>query len=83
MSMRRRTIAGAVATAGATSLAIAAPATATAVRQPDIAAAMRQFHENYNRNEIDRSGSLVVDDVFDVNTFHTDPASQFEAVSVV
>lgn len=35
---------------------------------PDIAAVMRQFHTNYNNNEIDKSGDLVVDDVIaDIN----------------
>ena len=34
----------------------------------DIAAVMRQFHTNYNNNEIDKSGDLVVDDVIaDIN----------------
>jgi len=34
----------------------------------DIAAVMRQFHTNYNNNEIDKSRELVVDDVVaDIN----------------
>lgn len=68
MNRQRRSIMGALATAGVAPLPIATPAAARSAQPPDIAAVMRQFHENYNRNEIDKSGGLVVDDVIaDVN----------------
>jgi len=68
MHNHRRGVLGILATAGASPLLAATPALAGSPSRPDIAATMRQFHENYNRNEIDKSGDLVVDDVIaDIN----------------
>ncbi|MFA4938843.1 ester cyclase [Brevundimonas sp.] len=68
MHTHRRGVLGVFATAGAAPWLGAVPAMASARPSVDIASVMRQFHENYNRNEIDRSGELVVDDVVaDIN----------------
>lgn len=68
MDDHRRGLLGIIATAGAAPLFAASATLAGPAPRADIAATMRQFHENYNRNEIDKSGDLVADDVIaDIN----------------
>lgn len=67
MNRQRREFFGGVATIGAASLLLADPAMAQSAK-PDVAVLIKQFHTNYNNNELDKSRSMVVDEVIaDIN----------------